>query len=292
MRVLFSPVGTTDPISNNHDGGMLHICRLYQPDRVYLYLTKEMCYYHDLDDRYRKAIHLLGEDLGWNCQIEVFRDESMAEVQIFDAFIDTFEKKLDMIRLADAPQEILVNISSGTPAMKSSLQIISMLQNDVTAVQVSTPNKSSNARHEDKDDYDLEIQWECDDDRKPDFENRCIVSDAKKLLDRIRKESIQKYIEAYDYEAAKILAETLSISPGKKFWEGLDMANNRKALNLKYVNGKRKQCHLEHWFPICKERDMEEYEYLLVMQIKLRKNSTEILLRTLRRSFIPCLKKP
>jgi len=40
--VLFSPVGTTDPISNNRDGALLHICRKYRPIKIYLYFSKEM----------------------------------------------------------------------------------------------------------------------------------------------------------------------------------------------------------------------------------------------------------
>lgn len=41
-KYLFSPVGNTDPIKYFHDGSLLHICRHYQPDVVYLYLSKEM----------------------------------------------------------------------------------------------------------------------------------------------------------------------------------------------------------------------------------------------------------
>ena len=40
--VLFSPVGGTDPISNQRDGALLHICRHYHPECVMLYLSKEM----------------------------------------------------------------------------------------------------------------------------------------------------------------------------------------------------------------------------------------------------------
>ena len=43
-RILFSPVGGTDPIKYCSDGSMLHICRHYQPDEVVLYLSKEMIY--------------------------------------------------------------------------------------------------------------------------------------------------------------------------------------------------------------------------------------------------------
>ncbi len=269
MRVLFSAIGSTDPISNCADGGMLHICRVYKPDKVYLYLSKEMCIYHDMDDRYRKSIHLLGADLGWHCEIEIIRDETMENVQIFDAFIDVFEKIVNEIREKDQPEELLLNVSSGTPAMKCSLQIISMLWNNIQAIQVSTPLKSSNVRHEDKKTYDLELQWECNDDRHEDFINRCIVSDAKRLLDRIRKENIQKYIQAYDYEAAETMAKTLYIQPSDEFWGCLDIAIARNKLNLQYLNGVRKKYEVEDWFPIVRAREMEEYEYLLAMQAKL-----------------------
>lgn len=40
-KILFSPVGGTDPIKYFKDGLMLHICRHYQPDVVYLYLSHE-----------------------------------------------------------------------------------------------------------------------------------------------------------------------------------------------------------------------------------------------------------
>lgn len=271
MKVLFSPIGSTDPISNYRDGAMLHICRLYKPDKVYLYLSKEMCKYHDMDDRYRKAIEFLERDLKWQCEIEVIRDEEMENVQIFDAFIDSFEAELEKIRQNDQPDEILVNVSSGTPAMKSSLQMISMLGNEMSAIQVSTPLRSSNKHHEDKDTYDLEVQWECNEDNKIGFENRCIVSDAKRLLDRIKKENIEKYISVYDYEAAKILAETLSQTPSEMFQGCLNIAIARNKLDLNFIKSNKKKYSVKSWFPIVKDRDMKEYEYLLAMQVKLER---------------------
>lgn len=42
--IIFSPVGGTDPISSSNlrDGSLLHICRWYKPDKVYLYMSKEI----------------------------------------------------------------------------------------------------------------------------------------------------------------------------------------------------------------------------------------------------------
>ena len=271
MKVLFSAIGGTDLISNERDGSMLHICRVYRPDKVYLYLSKEMCQYHDKDDRYQRALTLLGQELGCSFQVEIIKDDKMEEVQIFDAFIDPFEKMLRDIRQKDQPTELLVNVSSGTPAMKSSLQMLSMLWNNIGAIQVSTPRKALNKHHEDKDDYDVEIQWMCDKDRTEEFENRCIRSDAKLLLDRIRIENIQKFIMEYDYEAAKMMAKTLSVEPSEKFQDCLDIAVARSRLDIKYINGNRKKYQLQEWFPIVQDREMKEYEYLLVMQTKLLK---------------------
>lgn len=271
MKVLFSPVGSTDPISNCRDGGMLHICRVYQPDKVYLYLSKEMCEYHDRDDRYAKAVQLLAQEEQFTCDVEIIPDRTMEEVQIFDAFIHSFEKILQKIREQEKPEELLINISSGTPAMKSSLQMISLLHNDMTAIQVATPAKSSNKYHEDKDNYELEIQWECNEDREKDFENRCIVSEAKGLLDRMKKENIVKYICAFDYEAAKMQAADLYVPPAQEFLDCLELASERKKLNLPYINNNRKKHQIEEWFPVIQDKDMGDFEYLLAMQIKLWK---------------------
>jgi len=40
--VLFSCVGGHDPVASYADGAILHICRIYKPQKVVLYLSKEM----------------------------------------------------------------------------------------------------------------------------------------------------------------------------------------------------------------------------------------------------------
>lgn len=60
-KILFSPVGGTDPISENNyrDGSMLHICRHYKPDKVILYLSKEMAEKHHKYNPYGYCIEKL-----------------------------------------------------------------------------------------------------------------------------------------------------------------------------------------------------------------------------------------
>ena len=40
--ILFSCLGSTDPVRGERDGAMLHIARHYKPDRILWYMTKEM----------------------------------------------------------------------------------------------------------------------------------------------------------------------------------------------------------------------------------------------------------
>ena len=87
-RVLFSPIGGTDPISNCRDGAMLHICRVYKPDIVYLHMSKEMLEFQRQNDRYRYCIKKLGEKLEHSFKVVVIEREDLEEVQIFDSFID------------------------------------------------------------------------------------------------------------------------------------------------------------------------------------------------------------
>ena len=50
-RILFSPVGGSDPIKRMLDGPMLHCCRVYKPDIVCLYFTQSMLEYENRDQR-------------------------------------------------------------------------------------------------------------------------------------------------------------------------------------------------------------------------------------------------
>lgn len=60
-KILFSPVGGTDPLSNDNyqDGAILHIVRNYRPERIVLFLSQEMLRFHKEDNRYIKSLYLL-----------------------------------------------------------------------------------------------------------------------------------------------------------------------------------------------------------------------------------------
>lgn len=206
--VLFSPIGGHDPIANYHDGAMLHICRQYRPEVIFLYLSQEMLERSKADNRYVEALERLQKLLNFKIEkIKLIEREELRDVQLFDAFYEDFEEILDSVKKEYPEYEIILNISSGTPAMKSSLNLISTLsKHKIKAVQVVTPSRKENIRKDDPKTFDLDLWWETNEDNEPDYKNRCSELPQKNLMAKIKKEMIVKLIEAYDYNAAMELS--------------------------------------------------------------------------------------
>ena len=116
MTILFSPIGTADPITQLGDGPMLHIIRNREPDTVVLFLSPKMKRYQDKDQRFTKAIELLCQHKSVPMpHVELINSPS-EEVYRFDAYIDEFEKVLLQLRETYPDEGFIVNVSSGTPA--------------------------------------------------------------------------------------------------------------------------------------------------------------------------------
>ena len=271
-KVLFSPIGGTDPISNDRDGAMLHICRVYKPDIVYLYLSKEMMAFHRQNNRYLYCLEKLGELLGHTFHTEIIAREDLEEVQIFDPFIDEYRDILQYILKKHKECELYLNVSSGTPAMKSALQILGVLSEEtMKIIQVNTPEKKINPHKEKHDDYDVDIYWECNEDNDPEkFKNRCHESQTKNLLDEMKIQNILRHIKSYDYIAALREAGTLAEPLSKRAQDYLEAAHYRTQLHIYGIQeklGKDKESIL----PIRDEKSRNIFEHLLNLQCKLIK---------------------
>lgn len=173
--ILFSPVGGTDPISSSNcrDGSMLHICREYKPDIVYLYMSREVLEKQEADDRYRYCLDNLCSLQGREMEYRQIERPDLIEVQEFDFFYHEFrEIILDIMKDMDETDELLLNVSSGTPAMKSGLLVLMTLgEFPCKSIQVSTPERKM-GEHSQRN-YDVEILWELNEDNLPAHENRC-----------------------------------------------------------------------------------------------------------------------
>ncbi|MBQ6583040.1 MAG: hypothetical protein IJH77_04345 [Mogibacterium sp.] len=288
-KILFSPIGITDPIAGQRDGAMLHIIRNYRPDKVYLYLSAEICEYEDRDHRYSYCLERMREHLGYDFETVWIRKETLKNVHIFDFFLEEFRNILTEIH--NEEDDFLVNVSSGTPAMKSALQILATLfDKPLVPIQVSTPAESSNDHKDSKTDYEVEIQWECDLDNVEGYTNRCMVSPVLNMSVEIKKNIIRNHIHAYDYVAALRVA-----SPIADFLNG-DVLHLLKAgaarLKLDRSAGKIASDAASYdMFPVKGSDKIAIFEYIMVMDIKLRKEEYADFLRSISPVFFALMEK-
>jgi len=274
-RILFSPIGGTDPISQNnfHDGSMLHIIRCYKPDIVYLYMSKEMLAYQEEDDRYRYCISKLDELQNRKTEVVEIERPNLEDVQEFNFFYNEFREILtDIFKKKNDDDEVLINISSGTPAMKSGLLVLKTIgELPCTAIQVSTPVRKMN-EHTHKG-YDVELAWEGNEDNDLEaFENRCEEVTCPSLSEIKQIELIKKLIRSYDYSAALTTADGLIESKEKaKIIDLLTMANKRLMLDFNVAMVTAKKYKLEDIFPIKSSNEVRMFEYAAGLEIKRKK---------------------
>lgn len=274
MKLLFSPLGGTDPISNTnmYDGAMLHIVRHYRIDKVYFYMSREIIQYQEADERYTYCLKKLGELQNREIQYEMIRRPELIEVQDFEIFYREFKEEIDKIRNEmGEDDELILNLSSGTPAMKSWLLVIrTMNELSCKAVQVVTPDRAMN-EHRHKD-YQVKELWELDPDNEEGAENRCREVPCPSLF-RVRQEvNIRQLIREYDYHAARELAAELK-DHEKSYMKLIQVAEKRELLDIDAVERALRTNHLDQLYslPITEVEERDIFEYALVLQIRLRR---------------------
>lgn len=273
MNILFSPVGTTDPVSeyNLRDGAMLHICRYRQIDKVYMYMSKEICDYHELDDRYVYCLKKLCEHIEKAIGYEIIeRRELTDKVNSFDYFINEFHSLVDEIHEKNPEDTIFLNVSSGTPAMKSALQSLeAFVDYKVIPIQVATPDKKSNGHSLDKTRYDPQTVWELNEDNTVN-DDRTAISDNSRFFAQIKKKNIIQLIRNYDYVGAAALADSMSDMLSDEFTELIHAADQRFKLNFR----KAKADFAKYGHKILEVETTgltEIAEYLLILDLKVRR---------------------
>lgn len=276
--ILFSPIGGTDPIANERDGSMLHICRKYRPDCVMLYLSKEMVERHRRDDRYCDSLRRLAEREGFSPEIIVEEREELEEVQIYDFFLPEFRPLLMELHSRFPEHQMILNISSGSPAMKSALYLLAaFLPFPVLPVQTVTPVKAQNPRLEPHTEYDVDLYWECNLDNE-DYIDRCQVSQSGNLNVQLQKENILAHLRSYDYAAALTVAQSAQslLSPGA--FGLIEAAKARGELNWRSI---KPEWQAELGFSGCTQNRTDLAEYLLWLQMKQQRGDLSDLLRGL-----------
>ena len=271
--VLFSPIGGTDPISekNCYDGALLHIARHYIPEKIYMYMSKEIMDNHAKDNRYLYCLDRLYERLGKKYEYVIYERPDLVYVQEFNYFYFEFKEILTNIRNEIGEDStLLLNISSGTPAMKSALMVLATLgQLDCKTIQVVTPERGMNEHQHGKEDF--HELWEINPDNEPDAVNRCEEVKCPSL-DIIQQENhIKKMLREYDYAAALEIAEEIPSRYTETYIDLLKMADRRILLDFSEVD--KVLVKTKVYSIAIKASDQRVlFEYALMLDIKLKRH--------------------
>lgn len=290
-KILFSAVGSTDPIAGQHDGAILHIARTYDLDDIYLYYSKEMYELEQKDNRYVYCLNQLKERTGKTFNVHKIIKQDLAEVHIFDYFLTEFRNQIDSI-ISEEECELYLNVSSGTPAMKSALQVLGTIYSKpITTIQVVTPSKKYNEHREDvKGEYEVELQWELDMDNQEDYVNRCSISTNVNLAAELKKEIIKKQIHNYEYLAASSISEEIDAFLNPEVKKLLYAAEFRLKLDRVTCKKWLKDTNYK-MFPHESGNEIDCFEYLLMLRIKMLKEQHIDFIRGITPLFVTLLEK-
>jgi len=274
--ILFSPLGMSDPTRGCRDGGFIHISRFYKPGKAYLYMSSEICKFDEQDNRYEKYLNMLCKKLNFKCEVVKIKRPDLVNVNDFDVFYEDFTAIIERISNENPDVKILINLSSGTPQMKSALKVVSSLSSRrLVPVQVSTPVCKSNRELPVGADYDIELEWELNDDNiEENPKNRCTPVKSENFNALIKHEIITKHIEVYDYKAALRVAETIKDFMDPKRIILIQAGERRLALDTRKAEMLARSVSYD-LLPVKNYKGSEkgkiDFEYILNLKIKLEK---------------------
>ena len=230
-RVLFSPIGNTDPIRDCYDGACIHIIRHYHPDEAVLFFTKEMWEREQVNHCYTRAVAHVAP----KCNVRCIATD-IVDAHLYDSFIEVLPKHIRELKKDDV--EVLLNLSSGTPQIKTMMAIMAV-EDGLRGIQVVSPNKASNSRSvpvQADDDVDAMLVNNFDD--EPGAENRCQEPPLQVIRYFSERQRIISLISLYEYEAAYELAKG-SVNIAREVKELLHHAALRRKLMIQEA---RKVC--------------------------------------------------
>lgn len=211
-KILFSPIGGSDPVNAGYDGSWIHCCRHFKPDLTMVYISAEFLPREKNKKMFSGTLTKLNQYLGTEIQFRMEEKPDLMNPHDFGyPFYDDFKRILSDLHEEYPEAEIFINISSGTPAMKSSLTVLyHLLPYQMTLIQVSSMHDElghqKGERSTVSNDYDVDEGWENDLDNLPDAINRCTVQEMEPLRKQLEIMQLKTLIQHHEYSAALTLA--------------------------------------------------------------------------------------
>ena len=281
MKVLFSPIGKTDPMTISGDAAMLNIARHYKPEIIYLFLSPTIKEFDEKDNRYERSISLLAEELGIKRPEVKKVHTTETNLHRYDIHIPEFKKYLKKISTDYEDVEILLNITSGTPGMQHALAAIDLFGIFPTkAIQVSTPARGMNPQgsHEDPENFDLDTIWEIAQDKESRYnkDNRCNTVEAIHFSKLLLADNLRTLVRSYDYSAA---IELLNSTGGSSISEDAKtyLYGCQARLNLDYTTAAKAFGGTRFKY----DPSNKLYEYLMSLEVRLKREMWSDYLRAM-----------
>lgn len=273
-KVLLTFAGNTDPTRGNYDGPILHICRYYKPEKIYLILTEEMKKRNE-NRIYEKSIN---ENLkNYNPKVE-YINTNIKDAHLFDIYFDVINNTFKRIKEKHPNSEVLVNLTSGTSQMTANLisYIIDSTNINILPIQVSTPAEKGNDTKVVNDLYKVIDEGENNYDNIEEFKtNRIIFPDLRRYSRILVKNQIQELLKQYKYTTCiellkrnvfnqnNELSILLNFADDRKHLKGLenykkendinkklDILNNKKYNDIYYYKKDKKKFKVDKWYQI------------------------------------------
>lgn len=292
--ILFTCAGTSDPVRGNRDGGILHIMRYYHPKRVYLFLSQQIADLEAQDHRFEKTFQHMQEYCaahGVVYQPElIIHNSGLDDVSKIDLVEEPLLEYFTSAAVENPNCRILLNLSSGTPQMKTLMQFLSVdSPYHVLGVQVDGPQKKKGEKDPPRTDdrmynvdYELETNYDDEPDCLPEGERRNRTSEPEMFAIKHQRHRHQllKLLERQDYDAMLDMSQNLP----KQLQTLLQHLNARNNLQSEEAYKLSKEL-TDLGFPLypamksdSRYRDLSEY-YLLLRNLQLTGRYSEFVLR-------------
>lgn len=301
MKILYSPMGGSDPINNNLDGSWLHICRHIRPDKCIIFLTQLMCVRRADFEKTNQWLSewLISHGLRTeNIELIVESHEEIDNPQSHDQYYKMFEQALTQLHSQYPDAELYVNCSSGTPAIKESLEIISSyMEFPITICRVNNDPTAAMATHEvgiretASVNDSIEKKWKCN---KDNYEGTVCRLETQSTYEPNPREEVfsiiqvRRLLKEKDYRSAlAVLNEKgiIGVLPNSNVLKvALEGAAARKRLDLETAIEKLSEAgytDIRRFIPYPKSDLNRAAESILLMSLDAEQKRLDNVLRSL-----------
>ena len=209
--VLYSCIGTTDPVRGLRDGGLMHIMRFYRPATVYLFLSAEIVERDQEDNRIDKIFSFVRGNWGGYDPKLIRIDTGIKDPSDMDALLDPMNSLLQRILRENPDSKVLLNLSSGTPQMQiilAQMAVDSRYQTE--GIQVKNPErKAGTTERTNSEKYTVDEALRLNKDELPGTEDRCRVPRMVAVRREATRNQLHSLLSQRNYSAIAQLENEL-----------------------------------------------------------------------------------